>query len=108
MNISSVSVPLRLTAAVALALGCASPASASNFTMNIQQASADANHWNATIWNPGPVAPTPGNTYEVLLGGRVRSPNGTAGSGGTGLPDQTFTFPGDSLTLDGNGFSTTA
>jgi hypothetical protein len=107
MNTSSVSVPLRLSAAIAIALACASPASAANFTTNVQQASGDANHWNAAIWSPGPIAPTAGNTYEVLAGGRVRSPNGTVASGGTATDNQTFTFPGDSLQLDGNGFSNT-
>jgi hypothetical protein len=72
---------------------------AANFTTTAVQASGT--DWNAAIWNPGPVSPTAGNTYEVLLGGRVRSPAGTAGS------PQTFTFPGDALQLDGNGFSST-
>ena len=53
------------------------------------------------IWDPGPVSPTAGNTYEVLTGARIRSPNGTAASGGNGLDGQTFTFPGDSLILSG-------
>jgi hypothetical protein len=107
MNISSVPRSLRLSAAIAITLACASPASAANFTTTVQQASGDASHWNTAIWNPGPVVPTAGNTYEVLVGGRVRSPNGTVASGGTATDNQTFTFPGDSLQLDGNGFSNT-
>ena len=104
-------LPLRSNIAyslpVALCLGLAATPSvrAANFTTNTQQA-AGAN-WNAAIWNPGPVSPTAGSTYEVLVGGRVRPPDGSTGAGGTGLDGQTFTFPGDSLTLDGVGFSTT-
>src|SRR5687767_5369524 len=108
MNISFVSTSLRPLAAIAIALACASSsASAAHFTTTTQQASGDTNHWGSAIWNPGPVAPTAGNTYEVLPGGRVRTPNGTVNSGGNGATNQTFTFPGDSLTLSGNGFSTT-
>jgi hypothetical protein len=65
------------------------------------QALADTNHWNAAIWDPGPVSPTAGNTYEVFNGARIRSPNGTVASGGTAVDGQTFTFPGDVLILDG-------
>ena len=46
--------------------------------------------WNDAIWQPGPVAPSTGNTYEVLNGGILRNPP----DGGTQA------FPGDSLTLD--------
>lgn len=76
-------------------------------TTSVVQALADTNHWNAPIWDPGPVSPGPGNTYEVLIGARVRSPNGTVASGGNATDGQTFTFPGDSFQLDGNGFSST-
>jgi hypothetical protein len=110
MNISSVSAPRRLLAATALAiasLASASPASAALFSMAIQQANADTNHWNSPIWNPGSVSPMAGNIYEVLIGGRLRSPNGTVASGGTGATNQIWTFPGDSLQLDGTGFSAT-
>jgi hypothetical protein len=78
---------------------------AANFTTTTQQAGGE--NWNAAIWNPGPVSPTPGNTYEVLPGGRTRPPNGTTASGGTGAVNQSFTFPGDSLKLTGVGFGTT-
>ena len=94
-------------AAVALAASAAST-HAAPFTTTTSQAAGDTNNWNAAIWNPGPVAPTAGNTYEALPGSRVRSPNGTAGSGGTAVDGQTFTFPGDSLQFTGIGFSTAA
>src|SRR5438128_1167056 len=58
--------------------------------------------WNATIWNPGGVAPTAGNTYEAVDNGtafgnalantRIRNP------ATVGLQ----TFVGDSLTLNTN------
>ena len=99
-------------ASFVVALSATLPATAANFTFNGQQANADANHWNAPIWQPGNVAPTAGNTYELLVNPatatRLRTPNGTTGSGGTGAAGQTFTFPGDSLTLNGAGFTTGA
>src|ERR1043165_8136661 len=48
---------------------------AANFTTTVQQA-AGAN-WNGTIWQPGGVAPTAGNTYQCVAGGnptRLRNP----------------------------------
>lgn len=91
----------------ALVCAIAASAHAANFTTTTQQGAGDTNNWNSLIWNPGPVSPTAGNTYEALPGARVRSPNGTTGSGGNGATGQTFTFPGDSLTFTGVGFSTT-
>src|ERR1051326_7640867 len=69
----------------------AGAALAANFTTSVQQAAGQ--NWSAAIWNPGPVSPTAGNTYECIAGGgptRVRNP---AAAG-------VQTFPGDSLTLD--------
>jgi len=112
MNILPMRVPGVHAAFAALlaSLGIIAPASAANFTFNGQQANADTNHWNAAIWQPGSVTPSAGNTYELLVNTatatRLRSPNGTTGSGGTGAAGQTFTFPGDSLTLNGAGFTT--
>src|SRR5687768_745335 len=79
---------------------------AAALTTTVVQPNADTSHWNAPIWDPGPVSPGAGDDCTVLTGARLRSPNGTVASGGTGLPDQTFTFPGDSLQLDGIGFAT--
>ena len=45
--------------------------------------------WTDVDWQPGSTAPTAGNTYEILPGGRVQNPPGDA-----------VVFPGDSLTLD--------
>jgi hypothetical protein len=73
-------------------------------TTTVVQPNNDTSHWSAAIWDPGPVSPTPGDTCEVLTGARVRTPNGSVASGGTGAPGQTFTFPGASLQLDGIGF----
>jgi hypothetical protein len=89
---------------VILLAGCFSsvaPVGAATFTTTTVQAAGDANHWNAPIWNPGGVTPTAGNLYEVLTGARVRSPTGTAASGGNGTDGQIFTFPGTTLQLDG-------
>jgi hypothetical protein len=71
-----------------------------NFTTTVVQASGAS--WTGAIWNPGPVAPSAGNTYEALDNGaafgnaqnntRLRNP-ATAG---------VQTFPGDSLTLNKN------
>jgi hypothetical protein len=59
-------------------------------------------NWTGVIWEPGPVAPLAGNTYELLENGtpfgnalgntRIRNP-ATAGI---------QTFPGDSLTINTN------
>lgn len=71
-----------------------------NFTTVAVQAGGTA--WTAAIWDPGPVAPTAGNTYEAIDNGvafgnaqnntRIRNP---ASAG-------VQTFPGDSLTLNTN------
>jgi hypothetical protein len=107
MRISSSRAAL---AGLLASLGIVAPASAANFTYNGQQGSGDTSHWNATIWQPGGVAPSAGNTYELLVNSttatRLRSPNGSVDSGGNGAAGQTFTFPGDSLTLNGAGFTT--
>jgi hypothetical protein len=96
---------LRLFLWVAILSGVVCDASfAAALTTTVVQANNDTSHWNAAIWDPGPVSPTAGDTCEVFTGARVRTPNGTVASGGTGAPGQTFTFPGDSLQLDGIGF----
>src|SRR4051812_3197 len=87
-----------LPASIALALVGSNSASAASFTTSTVQ--AGGTDYNAAIWDPGPVSPSPGNTYKALTGSRIRSPLGTAGS------PQTFTFAGDSLQLDGTGFFT--
>ena len=48
-----------------------------------------AQSWTDVAWQPGATAPTAGNTYEILWGGRVQNP-----------PGDTAIFPGDALTLD--------
>src|SRR5205807_2660296 len=70
---------------------------AANFTTAIQQ--GGGNKWTDAIWNPGPVAPTAGNTYECIAGGnptRIRNPASGSGDPVLGVK----TFPGDSLQLD--------
>jgi hypothetical protein len=91
--------------AVSISLAATASLNAANFTLSIQQAAGAK--WTDAIWNPGPAVPTAGNTYEVLVGARLRSPNGDVAAGGTGADGQTFTFPGDSLQLNGTGFNTT-
>jgi len=90
-----------LVAPIALAFGLtlSASATAANFTTSTVEASGT--DYNAAIWNPGPVSPSAGNTYEALTGSRVRSPAGTSGS------PATFTFVGDTLQLDGTGFVAT-
>ncbi|HEV8544198.1 MAG TPA: hypothetical protein VGR78_17555 [Verrucomicrobiae bacterium] len=71
-----------------------------HFTTKATQGSGQ--NWTANIWDPGQVAPQPGATYELLTNGtpfgnnlsntRVRNP------AVAGLQ----TFPGDSLTLNGD------
>ncbi len=69
-----------------LTLGTTDPGGTSSITNPLTGA--------ATGWGPSKLAPTAGNTYEVLAGAiAVRSPN----NGGT------YTFPGDSLTINGSG-----
>ncbi|MHA3774619.1 PEP-CTERM sorting domain-containing protein [Verrucomicrobiota bacterium sgz303538] len=94
-----------LTAAAVISL--ARQATAANLTTTSVQASGDTNNWNSAIFGSPASSPTAGNTYEVLSGARVRSPNGTANSGGTGAANQGFTFVGDRLQLDGTGFTST-
>ena len=48
-----------------------------------------AQSWTDAIWQPGSVAPTSGNTYEILGGDLVQN-----------APDDSAIFPGDALTLD--------
>src|SRR5688572_15995941 len=92
--------------ACALLVPSLTPLFAAALTTSVVQPNADDSHWNAPIWDPGPVSAGPGDICTVLAGGRVRTPNGTLASGGTGVAGQTFTFPGDSLQLDGIGFAT--
>jgi hypothetical protein len=72
-----------------------------NFTLNfggvpiVQGIGAD---WNAVnSWNPGgqaaSVSANPSNTYEVVIGSRLRTPAGTNNN----------LFPGARLTIDGSG-----
>jgi hypothetical protein len=94
LNFASTS--LFLTAVLFLAAA----AQAANFTTVTSQGSGA--NWTAAIWNPGPVSPSAGNTYECVANGtvfgtstantRLRNP-ATAGI---------QTFPGDSLTLNTN------
>ena len=93
--------------AVLLALPLPITASrANNFTTSVQEASTQS--WDGAIWEPGPVMPTSGNTYEVLSGGVVRNPSTSrialffgnslmldAGAGllVTSSSDQTLVFP---------------
>ncbi|MGO9243869.1 MAG: right-handed parallel beta-helix repeat-containing protein, partial [Verrucomicrobiia bacterium] len=77
------------TIAVLLALCLPIMASqAQNFTTSVQENSTQS--WNQAIWEPGPVSPTAGNSYEVLVGGIIQTPS--SGS--------IHEFWGDSLTLD--------
>ncbi len=72
---------------------------AANFTTTVQQGTAA--HWSQTIWQPGAVTPTAGNTYQALAGGnptRLRNPASGSGDPVVGVK----TFPGDSLQLDAN------
>src|ERR1051325_10112802 len=72
---------------------------AANFTTAVQQGTTA--RWDAAIWNPGPVVPTAGNTYECIAGGnptRIRNPN--SGSTPSDPVIGAKTFPGDSLQLD--------
>jgi hypothetical protein len=68
-----------------------------NITMSVQQAVGD--DWNtAADWSDGEpasysAASNPGSTYEVLVGAMMRTPDGPL----------TATFPGNVLTLDGDG-----
>jgi hypothetical protein len=70
---------------------------AENITLSVQEAAG--NDWDiGTPWSDGLAASVsspskPGSTYEVLPGGRLRSPASPA----------TSSFPGDVLTVDGNG-----
>ncbi|HUI07684.1 MAG TPA: fibronectin type III domain-containing protein [Verrucomicrobiae bacterium] len=74
-----------------ISLLLASVGVADNFTTKVSQPCTQPPlTWNAVIWQPGPVAPTAGNTYEVLGGGLIRNPPAVG----------VQTFPGDSLTLD--------
>jgi hypothetical protein len=92
----SLRVPLTFAAVLCMCI----VTEAANFTTTTSQAGGA--NWTATIWNPGAVAPTAGNTYECVF-------NGTAWGNNTGntrirnaLLDGVLTFPGDSLTLNTN------
>src|SRR5580704_17050912 len=45
--------------------------------------------WVHAVWQPGPAAPTSGNSYEILPNGAVQNP-----------PGDSLIFPGDALTVD--------
>ncbi len=69
---------------------------AENITMSVQQAAG--NDWETAEWSDGQgasysAAMKPGSTYELLPGSRMRTP----------LNPRTAVFPGDRLTLDGDG-----
>jgi hypothetical protein len=73
---------------ILIALSTTSAVFAANFTTTFVETGVQ--DWTMAIWQPGTVAPTPGNTYEVLNGGLVRNPVSVSAS----------TFPGDALQLD--------
>jgi hypothetical protein len=85
-----------IVCAFAVSCACATALGA-HFTTTVSQGSTGAD-WLQAIWQPGPVAPTAGNTYECLSG-RIRNPH-------PGSPSDTTigvkTFPGDWLQLSGN------
>ena len=91
---------VRRTVSSAALLACfliATRAIAANFTTTVQQGTTA--HWAQTIWQPGGVAPSSGNTYQCIAGGnptRVRNPASGSGDPVIGVK----TFPGDSLQLD--------
>jgi hypothetical protein len=73
---------------------------ATNITLSVQQPAG--NDWNSSgLWNDGQgglpasvsAAEFPGSTYELLAGSRLRTPTNSSSS----------TFPGNQLTVDGNG-----
>ena len=78
-------LPLLVSAAL---LALAGGLFAANFTYSLNMP-AGTSYTNA-VWQPGPVAPTPGNTYEVVSGGTVLAP-WTPG---------VVAFAGDSLIVD--------
>ncbi len=61
---------------------------ADNFTTSVEENSTQT--WNDPIWEPGPVSPAAGNSYEVLSGGVIWNNSSNV----------VQTFSGDSLTLD--------
>lgn len=95
-----------LVSVFGLSVPSLTPLFAAALTTTLVQPQGETNNWSSPIWDPGPVSPAAGDTCEVLTGARVRTPTGSVASGGTDLPGQTFTFPGDSLQLDGIGFAT--
>jgi hypothetical protein len=74
------------------------PPGPGNITMGAQE--GNGADWNTVgVWSDGNAASFsavayPGSVYEVLPGARLRSPAG---------PDVTYTFPGNTLLLDGDG-----
>jgi hypothetical protein len=70
---------------------------AAHFTTAVQQGTSA--NWLQPIWQPGPVSPTAGNTYECVAGGnptRIRPPASGSGDPVVGVK----TFPGNSLQLN--------
>jgi hypothetical protein len=73
---------------------------AENITMAIQQATGanwdNTGAWSDSLGASDSAAQKPGSTYELLAGARMRTPATNA----------TANFPGDQLTVDGNGIFT--
>jgi hypothetical protein len=81
----------RILTRIAVLLALLAPIAASradNLTTSVQENSIQS--WYDAIWEPGPVSPSPGNSYEVLTGGIVQGP----------ATRRFQVFPGDSLILD--------
>ncbi len=82
----SVSMLSRMTGFLALVV-LATTSEAALYTTHGNAPSAAAS-WADAIWQPGPSAPIPGNSYEILRGGLLQTPTGDS------------IFPGDSLIVD--------
>lgn len=92
-------IPLAASALLLVLFLCQS-SRAVNFVTIVNQGSGQ--NWNAAIWSntvsgPPLVAPTAGNSYEVLSNALIRPPT-SASSAGSPL-----VFPGDSLKFDAGG-----
>src|SRR5258708_36089703 len=86
LNNSHVS-ELRSIAAVIVSFVLATASEAALYTTSANTYMVQS--WANPVWQPGFATPTSGNTYEILSGGVLRNPRGTAPI-----------FPGDSLTVD--------
>jgi hypothetical protein len=73
---------------------------APDFTTKVVQASGE--NWNARIWEPGPITPMAGATFELVSNGTAFGNNlGNTRVRNPALPGLQ-TFPGDALTLNTN------